>query len=117
MDESPTIKGGELNEAKLAPCGRQIPLLDESTADSPRILDVTLTGRAICESDVEVATLLVGTDQDQFQLALEEVDITPADIKYVPVEVTRTSINIEGDIVEADIVAPKVAGAASIAPR
>ena len=111
VDESPTIKSGDLNVAKLAPVGRKVPLLDESTAEAARIVDVTLSDISIRVIDGEVATLLVGTNHHQFQLAREDVDITQADVKYVPVEVTRTSIYIEGEIVEANIVAPKVPGA------
>ena len=96
VDESPTIKSGDLNVAKLAPRRRKVPLLDESTANAARIVDVTVSCRAIGIGDIEVATLLVGTNRHQFQFAPEEVDITQADVKYVPVEVTRTSINIGG---------------------
>ena len=77
----------------------------------PPMGDVTPSCRAIGIVDSEVATLLVGTNRHQFQLAPEEVDITQADVKYVPVEVTRTFINTEGEIVEANIVAPKVPSA------
>ena len=45
--------------------------------------------------------------QHQFQFAPEEVDITQADIKHVPVEVTFAAINLEVEIVEAGIIAAK----------
>ena len=56
--------------------------------------------------------MLVGADQDQFQLATEEVDITPAQVEDVPVEVTGAAIHIEGEVVEAGVIQPEIAGAA-----
>ena len=54
IDETPAIQQTNLDEAQLAPGGRQIPLLNKTTADAARIVDVTLAGGAVAVFDREV---------------------------------------------------------------
>ena len=47
IHQAPAIEEADLDEAQLAPVGRQIPLLDNTTADAARILDLALAGGAV----------------------------------------------------------------------
>ena len=96
-----------MDEAQLAPGGRQIPLLDNTTANAARIVDMALAGGAVVVGDREVPAVLVGADQHQFQLATEEVDITPAQVEDVPVEITGPVVHIEREVVKAGVIQPE----------
>ena len=101
IHQAPAIEQTDLDEAQLAPGGRKIPLLNNAAADATRILDTALAGGAVVVVDREVPTVLVGADQYQFQLTTEEVDITPAQVEDMPVEVTTPSGHIEREVVKA----------------
>ncbi len=87
---------------------------ESSTLPCPSTLGSVTESVLSCTCiDGKVATLHVRADQNEFQLATEEVDITPAQIEDVPVELTGSVINSEVDIIEAGIIQEEGARAAS----